>query len=43
MSGGVAISYKFLEEVPSKFEIQCKKSMDFPFDAGWYSHLDIVH
>ena len=37
-------SCKFLEEVPEKLEIQCKKGMYFSFDFGWYStHLDIVH
>ena len=38
-----AVSYKFLQEVPSKLEIQCKKGIYFSFDLGWYSiHLDIV-
>ena len=37
----VAVSYKFLEEVPSKIEIQRKKGMYFSFDFG-FIHLDIV-
>ena len=37
------MSYKFLQEVPSKLEIQCKKGMCFSLDFGWYSiHLDTV-
>ena len=39
----VAVSYKFLQEVPTKLEIQCKKGMYFSFNFGWNSsHLDIV-
>ena len=40
----VAVSFKFLQELPSKLEIQCKKGMYFSFDFGWYFiNLDIVH
>ena len=39
----VAASYKLLEEVPSKLQIN-KKGVYFSFDFGWYSiHLDFVH
>ena len=39
----VAVSYKYLEEVLPKLEIQRKKDMCFSFDFGWYSiHLDII-
>ena len=38
----VAASFKFLSEVPSKLEIQCKKGMYFSFNFGWYSiRLDL--
>ena len=30
----VAVSYKILEEVPSKLEIQCKNGIYFSFDFG---------
>ena len=33
----VAASYKLLQEVPSKLQIQCKKGVYFSFDFGWYS------
>ena len=37
----VSASCKFLSEVPSKRQIQCKKDTYFSFDFGWYSiHLD---
>ena len=40
----MAVSFKFLQELPSKLEIQCKKGMYFSFDFGWYFiNLDIVH
>ena len=40
----VAVSFKFLQELPSKLEIQCKKGMYFSFDFGWYFiNLDIAH
>ena len=40
----MALSYKFLKEVPLKVGIKCKKGMYFSFDFVWYSiHLDIVH
>ena len=32
----VAVSFKFLQELPSKLEIPCKKGMFFSFDFGWY-------
>ena len=36
----VTVSYKFLQEVPSKLEIQCEKGMYFSFDfAGILSIL----
>ena len=39
----VAISFKFLQELPSKLEIQCKKGMYFSFDFAWYFiNLDII-
>ena len=39
----VAASYKFLEEVPSKLQTQCKIRVYFSIDFGWYSiHLDFV-
>ena len=39
----VAVSEKFLLEVPSKLEMQCKNGVYFSFDFVWYSiHLDIV-
>ena len=39
----VAVSYKFLQVVPTKLEIQCNKGMYFSFNFGWNSiHLDIV-
>ena len=39
----VAVSYKFLKEIPPKLEIQCKNDMYFSFDYGCYSvHLDIA-
>ena len=39
----VAASYKLLQEVRSKLQIQCKKSVYFLFDFGWYSiHLDFA-
>ena len=38
----MAASYKFLQEVPSKLEIQCKKGMHFSFDFGWYSIILIL-
>ena len=39
----VAASYKLLQEVPSKLQIQCKKGIYFSFDFGWYSiNLDFV-
>ena len=39
----VAASDKFLEEVPSKYQIQCKKIVYFSTDFGWYSiRLDSV-
>ena len=35
-------SYKFLEEVPSKLEVQCKKGVYFTFDFGrYFINLDI--
>ena len=38
----VVVSFKFLQELPSKLEIQCKKGMYFSFDFGWYFiNLDI--
>ena len=37
----VAAFYIFLQEVPSKLQIQCKKGVYFATDFGWYSiHLD---
>ena len=30
----VAASYKLLQEVPSKLQIQCKKGIYFSFDFG---------
>ena len=40
----VAVSFKFLQELPSKLEIQCKKGMYFSFDFGrYFINLDIVH
>ena len=39
----VAVSYKFLYEVPSNLELQCKKDVYFSFDISWNSiHLDTV-
>ena len=40
----VAVSFKFLQELPSKLEeVQCKKGMFFSFDFGWYFiSLDIL-
>ena len=39
----VAVSFQFLQELPSKLEIQCKKGIYFSFDFGWYFiNLDIV-
>ena len=39
----VAVSFKFLQELPSKLEAQCKKGMFFSFDFGWYFiSLDIL-
>ena len=34
----MAVSYKFLQEVPSKLEIHCKKGMYISFNFDWYSH-----
>ena len=40
----MAVSFKFLQELPSKFEIQCKKGIYFSFDFGWFFiNFDIVH
>ena len=40
----VAVSYKFLQEVPSKLEIHCKKGMHYYLIlVGFSIHLDIVH
>ena len=36
----VAASYKFLQEVPSKLEIQCKR-LCVLFDFGWCSTLSV--
>ena len=33
----VAVSYKFLQELPSKLEIHCKKGMCIFFNSAWYS------
>ena len=39
----VAVSCNFLQEVPSKLDIQCKTGMHFSFNFAWYSiKLDIV-
>ena len=39
----VAVSFKFLQKLPSKLEMQCKKGMHVSFDFGWYFiNLDIV-
>ena len=35
----MAASYKFLPEVPSKLDIQCKRSMYFSFDFGWQTFI----
>ena len=40
----VAASYKLLQEVPSKHQIQCKKGVYFSFDFSSYSiQLDFFH
>ena len=37
----LALSYKFLQDVPSKLEMQYERGMYFSFDFGWYSiHFD---
>ena len=33
------VSYKFLQEVPSKHDIHCKKGMYISFTFDWYSIL----
>ena len=35
----MAASYKFLSEVPSKLDIQCKRGMYFSFDLGWQTFI----
>ena len=38
------VFYKFLQEVPSKLEIQCKKGVSFSLNLGWcFIQFDIIH
>ena len=40
----MAVYFKFLQELPVKLEIQCKKGMYISFDFGWYFiNVDIIH
>ena len=39
----VAATYKLLQEVPSKLQIQYKKGVHFSFDFGWYSIQLYIH
>ena len=40
----VAVSHTFLQEAPSKLEIQYKKAVCFSFNFGWYSiQLEVFH
>ena len=40
----MAVSYKLLQGVPSKLDLQCKEGMYFSFNFGWCSiKVDIVY